>query len=409
MARAQNKLSTLEVKRDLPPGLYGDGNGLYLQVSPAKTKSWIFRYMVAGRARKMGLGSVARISLADARKKAQAASSAIVDGVDPIDARKAQKGSRALAAAKAITFRQCAEGYLKANVDGWKNEKHRAQWTSTLSLYAYPVFGDLPVAAIDTGLVLKVLEPMWSTKPETASRLRGRIETILNWAKVREYRQGDNPARWRGHLDGVLPKRSKIAKVQHHAALPYAELPAFVSELQGREGISARALEFTVLTASRTGEVVGARWSEIDFDSNSWNIPAARMKAGREHRVPLSPRVVEILKALPREDEFVFPGGKKAGKPLSSRIMLKLMGKMRPGLTVHGFRSSFRDWAEEQTAYPDAVKEMALAHAIGNKVEAAYRRGDLFERRAKMMADWATFCTTPRLAAANLVKMRERV
>jgi integrase len=277
---------------------------------------------------------------------------------------------------------------------GWRNAKHAAQWKSTLVSYAYPVFGDLPVATIDTGLVLKAIEPIWTTKPETAGRVRGRIEAVLDWATARGYRQGDNPARWRGHVDKLLPARSKVARVEHHAALPYPEVPVFIRDLRGREGIAARALEFAILTAGRTGEVIGTTWAGLDLNAQLWTIPAERMKAGRAHRVPLSSRALAILADLPVEGEFVFCGAKK-GKSLSNTSLLATMRRMGRGdLTTHGFRSSFRDWAAETTAFPRDLCEMALAHTVGNRVETAYRRGDLFEKRRELAEAWTTYCGT---------------
>jgi integrase len=277
---------------------------------------------------------------------------------------------------------------------GWKNAKHRAQWKSTLATYAYPVFGGLSVSTVDTALVLKTIEPIWGTKPETASRLRGRIEAVLDWARARGFRHGENPARWRGHLDKLLPARRKIARVKHHAALPFAEIPAFMNELRARVGVSARALEFAILTTTRTSETRNARWSEIDTASKIWTIPAERMKAGREHRVPLNERAVAILRAMPREsdgDGFVFIGA-RSDRPISNMAMLELMRGLRPGYVPHGFRSTFRDWAAETTNYQNHIVEMALAHVVGDKVEAAYRRGDLFEKRRRLMSDWARYC-----------------
>ena len=260
--------------------------------------------------------------------------------------------------------------------------------------YVYPTFGDLPVSEVDTGLIMKAIEPMWTKTPETATRVRGRIESILGWATTRGYRQGDNPARWRGHLDNLLPARAKVAKVQHHPALPYAEIGDFLTKVRALEGVSPKALEFAVLTAARTGEVVSARWPEIDLAARMWTIPGERMKAGKEHRVPLSDRAIALLKALPREKgtEFVFIGD-KSGKALSNMALLMTLRRMkRNDLTTHGFRSTFRDWAAEQTAYPNEMVEMALAHTIGDKVEAAYRRGDMLEKRRRLMADWAPYC-----------------
>jgi integrase len=320
------------------------------------------------------------------------------DGIDPIEVRRAEREQKKLDAAKSMTFDACAAAYIDAHKAGWKNAKHRDQWPNTLNSYAGPVFGSLPVQAVDVGLVMKALEPIWQTKSETASRLRGRIEAVLDWATVRGYRKGDNPARWRGHLDKLLPTRSKVQRVEHHPALPYDELANFVAMLRGQEGIASRALEFLILTATRTGEVIGGRWGEIDLGEKIWVVPAERMKAGREHRIPLSAAAVAILEQMRevREGDFVFPGGKR-GKPLSNMAMLAVLKRMDRGdLTNHGFRSSFRDWAAERTNFPREVAEMALAHTVGDKVEAAYRRGDLFQKRRQMMEAWAKFCGTTR-------------
>jgi integrase len=367
-------------------------------VSAGGAKSWIFRFMLDGRSREMGLGPVHAIPLADARKRAAECRRMRFDGIDPIQARRAERGQKKLDAAKSMTFDACAAAYIDAHKAGWRNAKHIDQWSNTLATYASSVFGSLPVQAVDIGLVMKALEPIWQTKSETASRLRGRIESVLDWATAREYRKGDNPARWRGHLDKLLPARSKVQRVEHHPALPYDELAGFVAMLRSQEGIAARALEFLILTATRTGEVIGGRWDEIDFGEKIWVVPAARMKAGREHRIPLSVAAVAILEGMKkiRESDFVFPGGKK-GKPLSNMAMLAVLKRMDRGdLTNHGFRSSFRDWAAERTNFPREVAEMALAHTVGDKVEAAYRRGDLFQKRRQMMDGWARFCGTAR-------------
>ena len=392
--RQINKLSAAKVASLSKPGLYADGLGLYLQVSQYGTKSWLFRFMRDGQARKMGLGPIHTVTLAMAREKATEARRKLLDNIDPIEQRKEVRQTARIEAAKPMTFAQCAEKYIDAHKAGWKNAKHAAQWQATLDTYVHPIFGSLPVASIDVGLVLKALEPIWNTKPETASRVRGRIESILDWATARKHRAGDNPARWKGHLDHLLPARSKVAKVQHHAALPYIEIGDFMQQVRGLEGVSPRALEFAILTATRTGEVIGAKWSEVDLKAGMWTIPGERMKAGKEHRVPLSSRAVELLKALPREkgSDFLFIGD-KPGKALSNMALLMTLRRMgRDDLTTHGFRSTFRDWAAEQTAYPNEMVEMALAHTIGDKTEAAYRRGDMVEKRHRLMEDWATYC-----------------
>jgi integrase len=409
MPRVIGKLTSLAVTQARRRGYYGDGGGLYLQVGATGAKSWVFRFKAphperpgAFKLREMGLGSVHTISLAAARERARQCREARLDDRDPIEARHAERAGARIDAAKAMTFRECAQRYVEAHRAAWKNPKHAAQWPATLETYVYPVMGALPVPAIDTGLVVKVVEPLWSTKPETASRVRGRIETILDYAAVRGWRQGDNPARWRGHLDKLLPKKVKVARAkqaatgrgEHHAAMPYAEIGGFLAKLRQQNGIAAAALEFAILTAARTGEVIAARWEEIDPAERMWTVPAARMKAGREHRVPLSPAALAILNRTPQERRqgLVFPGAVPA-RPISNMAMLMLLRRLgRDDITVHGFRSTFRDWAAERTNFPAEVAEMALAHAVGDKVEAAYRRGDLFEKRRQLAEAWAKFC-----------------
>jgi integrase len=408
--RTTGRLTALKVERARERGMYADGGGLYLRVTEDGTRNWVYRYMLDGRPRWMGLGPLALYGLQDARGKALEARKLRHEGIDPIDTRRAQRARAKLDAAKVITFRECAESYVKAHRAGWRNGKHAGQWEATLKTYAEPTIGALPVQAVDTALVLKVLGPLWTTKPETASRLRGRIESILDFAKAREWREGENPARWRGHLDKLLPATSKVRKVEHHAALPYAALPAFLMRLRGQDGTTARALEFAILTAARTGEVIGTRWREIDLIGKVWTVPDERMKAGKEHRVPLSERALAILEAAhaasdaaDREQQFVFAGG-EPGRPLSNMAFLMLLRRMkRDDLTAHGFRSTFRDWSAERTNSPREVAELALAHTVGDKVEAAYRRGDMFERRRRLMQQWATFCTSPVDQAQNKI------
>jgi integrase len=336
------------------------------------------------------------VSLAEARERAAECRQLRKQGIDPIESRRAAKADRLVAAAKAMTFDQAAAAYITSHRAGWRNPKHAAQWKATLATYASPIIGKLPVSSIDTGLVLQALEPIWATKPETAGRVRGRIEAVLDWTTARGYRTGENPARWRGHLDKLLPARSKVRSVKHHAALPYAELPAFLGSLREQEGASARALEFTILTAARTNESIGAQWSEFDLSGKVWTAPAERMKAGREHRVPLSAAAVEILRRMEnvREGELVFPGDRRAA--LSNMAMLMLLRRMgREDLTVHGFRSTFRTWAAECTSFPREVIEAALAHLVGDATERAYQRGDLFEKRRRLMDAWGTYCAKP--------------
>jgi integrase len=380
------------------PGRYHDGHGLYLQVLSPKSASWILRYQHHGKERMLGLGPVRLIGLKEARERAREQQRKLkIDGIDPVEDRKAKKVERVLAAAKAMSFADCATAYFSQHEAKWRNRKHAAQFLSTLRMYVFPILGSLPVAAIDTGLVLRCVEPIWSAKTETASRVRGRIESVLDWATVRGYRSGDNPARWKGHLDQVLPARGTIAKVAHHPALPYTELPAFMADLRGRDGIAARALEFTILTAARTGEVIGAQWNEIDTDTKIWTVPAGRTKGSREHRVPLCVQALELLGELYTEDSnnYVFLGSQRGGA-LSNMAMTATLKRMgRDDITVHGFRSTFRDWAAERTNFPNHVVEMALAHTIGDKVEASYRRGDLFDKRRLLMEAWARYCSRP--------------
>jgi integrase len=404
MARSLAKLSPIRVGKIKEPGLYSDGGGLYLQVTQSGARSWIFMFRINGREREMGLGPVHTISLADARQKATECRRLRLDGIDPIEARRADRDKAKLEAATAMTFKACAEAYIEAHKAGWRNEKHAAQWPSTLESYAYPVFGSLPVQAVDVALVTKVIEPIWKTQTETASRLRGRIEAVLDWAAARGYRRGDNPARWRGHLENLLPRRSKVRKVKHHAALPYGEVGAFVAFLRAQEGIAAQALHFTVLTAARTSETIGARREEFNKDVTVWTVPAGRIKGEKEHRVPLSPAASVIARRMLESHggEFLFPG-RKAKKPLTNMAMSALLERMgREDITVHGFRSTFRDWAGDCTNFPNHVVEMALAHVVDDKVEAAYRRSDLFEKRRRLMEAWAGYCAKP-AASGNVV------
>jgi integrase len=397
MTRAIGRLTALKVERAKEPGMYADGGGLYLRVTPEGARNWVLRFMLDRRPRWMGLGPLALYGLQEARAKALDARRKRHEGIDPIEARRTERARQRLDAAKAVTFGEVAASYIASHKAGWRNGKHVAQWEATLRTHAAPIM-PLPVQSIDTSLVLKVLQPIWTTRPETASRLRGRIENVLGFAKVREFRDGENPARWRGHLDKLLPARSKVREVKHHSALAYSELPVFLAHLREQEGVAARALEFTILTAARTGESMGAMWGEIHWNDKLWTIPSSRMKGGREHRVPLCDRALTILTEMkPAGDspnaaeQFVFSGG-KPGRLLSNMAFLMLLRRMgRADLTAHGFRSSFRDWAAERTSFQSEVVEMALAHVVGNKVEAAYRRGDLFDKRRRLMGAWADF------------------
>lgn len=404
MARQQQRLSALQVTKLSKPGLYGDGGGLTLQITPTGAKSWLFRYMVADKPFGMGLGPTHTVSLAEARQKALEARKLLLDGINPLAAKKKGQIAAALANARMMTFDQCAEAYILAHKASWKNAKHAEQWTNTLKTYASPVFGRLPVAEIDTGLVVKCLAPIWESKTETASRLRGRIESVLGWATTSGYRTGENPARWKGHLENLLATISKASRTKHHPSLPWQRIGTFMVALRAREGVAARAVEFAILTACRSGEVRGARWAEFDTVGKVWTIPAERMKARREHEVPLSDAALALLEAMPKEGELVFFGTR--GQPLSdmslTAVLRRMNGNDRPvwadangeGVTVHGFRSTFRMWAAETTNYPREVAEHALAHQLPDAVERAYQRGSQFAKRAALMAEWAAYCAT---------------
>ena len=404
MARSINRLSARRVSTEQQQGMHADGGGLYLQVSRFDTKSWVFRFTLDKQTRDMGLGPTHTISLSEARAQAEQCRKLLRDGIDPIEQRKLVRGQVRAQAVKIMTFKECAEKYISAHSAAWKSVKHTNQWTNTLTAYAYPVFGDLPVQAVDTGLIMQAVEPIWLTKTETASRVRGRIEAILDWASVRKYREGENPARWKGHLDKLLPARSKVQKVKHHKALPYPDAGLFMKELREQDGVSARGLEFLILTAARTSEVQKATWQEFNFDDGVWTIPAERMKGAKAHRVPLSSTTLNVLADMKKiaQNDFVFPGMRN-NSPLSNMAFLQLLKRMgRADLTAHGFRSTFRDWAAERTNFPADVAEMALAHSVSNKVEAAYRRGDLFEKRRKLMEDWAAFVDE---SSANVIRL----
>jgi integrase len=396
----RDKLTKARVEREKAPGRYGDGGGLWLQVTPSGTKSWLLRYQLDGRARHMGMGSFPDVTLVEARERARLARLRLSEGVDPIDERSKRRAEQRRTAAATVTFREAAMAVIASREASWNREHHR-QWLSTMEHHAYPVLGRLPVAAIDTPLVLRCVEPIWKSRQVTADRVRQRIEVVLNWAAARGFRSGDNPARWRGHLEHILKDDATVA---HLAALPYSELPAFLQELRSREGVAPRALEFGILTACRTNEVLGALWSEIN--GGLWTIPAERMKAGKAHVVPLCNTVQNLLDKLPREtSDWLFIGA-RTGRPLERHAMRDTLTAMGVAATVHGFRSTFRDWASECTGYPPDVCKMALAHSIPDKVEAAYRRGDLLEKRRRLMEDWAAFCAAPVAERAAVVPLR---
>ena len=387
MARKINRLNARAVATITKHGRHADGGGLYLSISPNGGRRWVFLYRWRGKQTEIGFGSARDVTLARARELASQARTNLTEGINPKDARKPSEGA---------TFGECADRVIEAMRSSWRNGKHTAQWEMTLRDYAAPL-RRLSVDKIVTDDVLAVLKPLWNAKPETASRLRGRIERVLDAAKAQGLRSGENPARWRGHLDQLLPKRQRLTR-GHHAAMSYADVPGFMADLQSRQATAALALEFAILTAARSGEVLGARWQEFDLDRAVWSVPAERMKASREHRVPLSRRSLKIVKALHevRDGDFAFPG-QKSGKPLSVMALEMVLRRMKiEDATVHGFRSAFRDWASECTNFSNEVCEAALAHVIGNKAEAAYRRGDLFEKRRKLMDAWAGYCTTPK-------------
>jgi integrase len=381
MGKQLHKLSARTVSTLAVPGRHSDGGGLYLNVTASGARSWVFMWKVAGKRREMGLGSLREVPLARARQRAAEARQKVTEGLDPITTREKTK---------VMTFGEAADALVQSMSPSWRNEKHRAQWTMTLTAYCAPIRGK-SVAEVATEDVLKILKPLWTTKAETASRLRGRMERVLDFARAQGQRSGENPARWRGHLDAILPKRAKLTR-GHHKAMPFDDLPAFMTSLREREGTAARALEFAILTAARSGEVLGARWDEVDLEAKVWTVPAARMKAGRAHRVPLSSQAVTVLREMEakRQSDFVFPGVKR-GRPLSTMALEMVLRRMKVDATVHGFRSAFRDWAGERTHFPREVAEAALAHLVGDAVERAYRRGDALGKRHRLMTAWDRF------------------
>jgi len=393
------RLSAAAVAKLKKPGRYAVGDNLYLQISTWHTKAWVFRYTLNGTPRHMGMGPCDLITLAEARAKARDARRLLLDGIDPLEAKQSARRQRLLATTRAKTFKECAEALIASREAGWRRSS--GQWHQSLRAYVYPRIGELSATDIDTAAVMSVLQPIWTKLPETASRVRGRIEAVLSWAKVHGLRDGDNPARWRGHLDQLLPARAKVKRVEHFTALPYDKIGNFMAELAGQQDMAARALQFAILTATRSGEVLGARWNEIK--GHIWTIPPERMKGGREHRVPLSDRALGLL---PRKRaELVFCG---AHGRLGPNALTRVIRRLGYNVTAHGFRSTFRDWAAETTGYPNHVVEMALAHAIANGVEAAYRRGDLFEKRRRLMHDWADYCNRP-IIEGDVVPIRKEV
>jgi integrase len=384
------RLKASEITK-LGPGRHHDGGGLYLVVGKGNARSWIFRYFRDGKSHDFGLGPAHTLGLADARERAFECKAALYRGNNPVRMRQAEREERVLAVAKAMTFEQAAGQYIAAHKAKWRGDRQERQWRQSLAAYVFPILGKLPVRVIDTELVVKVLEPIWFTKTETATRIRNRIELILDWATARGYREGDNPARWRGHLKSQFPERGQLQKTVHHAALPFAEIGTFMTELRRLDDVPARALELLTLTALRTDEVRLAQWNEINRAERVWTVPAERMKGKQPHRVPLSDAALQVFDAMEamKAGRFVFPGRNGAFGPAEMR---RILGSLRAGLTVHGLRSTFRDWAKE-AAYPDDVAEKALAHQVAkNQSEAAYLRTDLLERRRPLMNDWAQRC-----------------
>jgi integrase len=377
------------------PGRWSVGgvDGLALQVTRPGARSWVLRINVAGKQREMGLGSFPSVPLAEARERARNHRSKVEQGTDPISVRRAAQSAAIAERNSQQSFAEVAAQYIEQHSKTWKNTKHEAQWVSTLRMYAEPVIGSLLVRDVTAAQVIKVLEPIWASKTETATRIRSRIELVLDFASARGMREGPNPARWRGNLDAALPRPNKLAKVRHHAALAIDEIARFATRLRDQSGMGARALEFAILTAARSGEVRGAVWSELNVVEALWTVPAERMKSGREHRVPLSESALKLLRSLPKgkPDQPVFPGLRG---PLSDMSLTAVLRRMNVDATVHGFRSTFRDWSSERTNHASEVAEMALSHVVGDKVEAAYRRGDLFEKRVLLMSDWAKFIGT---------------
>ncbi|MDE1942736.1 MAG: integrase arm-type DNA-binding domain-containing protein [Betaproteobacteria bacterium] len=410
MPKIAKELGPLAVSRITEPGYHPVGGvpGLLLRVSDTGSRNWILRATVGSKRRDIGLGGYPAVTLADARNKARDARDMIKAGLDPVAEAESARSKLLAEQAKQVTFADAVIHFLNAKSEEWSNRKHGDQWRNTLREYAEPILGQMLVSDIDVVHIERVLAPIWKTKTETASRLRGRIEAVLAWATVRKYRQGANPAVWRGNLDHLLAKPSKIAKVQHHPALPYQELGDFMVSLRQKGGISARALEFAILTTARSGEVRGATWAEFDLAAGIWTIPAERMKAKKEHRVPLSRSALDLLRALPSSDSpYVFPAPK--GGMLSDMALSAVTKRMGLEAVPHGFRSTFRDWCAEQTNYPREVAEMALAHTIGNAVEAAYRRGDLFEKRRNLMQEWDNYCNPQASEKNNKVTAIRRI
>ena len=407
MPKLAEEKTAYQILRLKEPGLYAVGGvaGLYLRIKESGARSWALRIVIGKRRREIGLGGYPTVTLEKAREYARDARDQVRQGIDPVVARREARDALRAADAKRLTFKQAAQAFLKSKTSEFKNQKHARQWRTTLETYAIPKIGALPVNQIELAHVVSVLEPIWSTKTETASRLRGRIEAVLSWATVGGYREGDNPARWRGNLSHVLPKPTKIQTVRHHKALPWQDLGKFMDKLRKRNGTAARALEFAILTAARSGEVRLATWDEIDFDAKLWSVPGDRMKTSKPHKVPLSGHAIKLLKALPQQvgSDYIFAA--QRGGPLSDMALSALTRRMKVDAVPHGFRSTFKDWARSSTSYPDEVSELALAHVNSDATRAAYARGELLPKRTRLMRDWAKYCgSVPSKAAVTGIR-----
>jgi integrase len=408
MTRTTERLTALKAKR-AKRGLHHDGHGLYLQVTEGGQRSWVYRYMLAGRAREMGLGPLHTVSLKQARERARSARLLKLDGIDPIERKRAERAARQAADAKSKTFAQCVDDYFRDHANTW-SARYRSDWMSSLRQHAIPVLGPLPIAAIDTPLVLKALRLIWNEIPETASRVRNRIETVINWATAHHYRSGDNPAQWNGRLEHPLPTRRKVAPVKHFAALPYVKIASFMARLRTETSAAAACLQFIALTCARLSEAIGATWDEVDLANKVWVVPASRMKGGKEHRVPLSDVALAVLKEMQaiRRSDYVFPGHKE-GRPVGDNSVWRLAKRAaESNITVHGLRATFRIWAAERTSFSSEVAEAALAHAVPDAVVACYKRTDFFDRRRKLMEQWGVFCTTAPTERDKVVAMQRR-
>jgi integrase len=408
MPRLTQRLSSVKVQQLKERGWYPDGQGLYLQISAANTKSWVFRFTRDGKQRWHGLGAISNLnSLKEARLAAEQCRDNLRRGIDPIEHKQQLQQERRLTEAARMTFTNCAQMYIDRHQHGWKNAKHLTQWRNTLQTYAFPVIGDLPVQDIDVQQILNIVEPIWHTKTETANRVRQRIELVLDWATAMGFKEGVNPARWRGHIEKLLPKPSKVKPVEHHKAMHYEDVPKLFAKLAQTQTVASSLLQSTILTAARSSEIRLAKWEELELTQATWEVPIVRMKNRRPHRVPLSPELVELLSELPQNSSFIFPNS-SGKKSVTEAAVRKLLKSLAPDVTLHGFRSSFRDWCAEQTEFPRELAEKALSHSLSSQVEAAYQRGDMFEKRRTLMSAWSNYCLaearSPKLVLLNLAR-----